>query len=173
MCYVTLYIFVCNMQNTDIFCLAVMCTVLCNTLCIYFLITNAFICNMQKTGTYLWFIFSAINIISRLCMIGEVNLISIAPFFFRPFLIYEIYLQEAYVKALGRGFSGSPFKTFTIRSVAVSKESICLFESSSFEVFDRLWTFRNQYIIWILSSSLCCLWIMLLSYSNKFLLSEK
>ncbi|XP_074370655.1 uncharacterized protein LOC141711859 isoform X3 [Apium graveolens] len=40
---------------------------------------------------------------------------------------------EAYVKALGRGFSGSPFKTFTIRSVAASKESICLSESSSFK----------------------------------------
>ncbi|KAK1404711.1 ACPS domain-containing protein [Heracleum sosnowskyi] len=42
-------------------------------------------------------------------------------------------LKEAYVKALGRGFSGSPFKTFTIRSVAASKESFHLSEGSSFE----------------------------------------
>nr|XP_017244007.1 PREDICTED: 4'-phosphopantetheinyl transferase gsp-like isoform X1 [Daucus carota subsp. sativus]XP_017244010.1 PREDICTED: 4'-phosphopantetheinyl transferase gsp-like isoform X1 [Daucus carota subsp. sativus]XP_017244011.1 PREDICTED: 4'-phosphopantetheinyl transferase gsp-like isoform X1 [Daucus carota subsp. sativus] len=45
-------------------------------------------------------------------------------------------LKEAYVKALGRGFSGSPFKTFTIRSAAASKESIHLSESSSFENSD-------------------------------------
>lgn len=30
-------------------------------------------------------------------------------------LIDGSYLQEAYVKALGRGFSAAPFKTFTIR----------------------------------------------------------
>ncbi|KAL1833665.1 hypothetical protein ACET3Z_003316 [Daucus carota] len=45
-------------------------------------------------------------------------------------------LKEAYVKALGRGFSGSPFQTFTIRSVADSKESFHLSESSSFENSD-------------------------------------
>ncbi|XP_017254516.1 uncharacterized protein LOC108224409 isoform X2 [Daucus carota subsp. sativus] len=45
-------------------------------------------------------------------------------------------LKEAYVKALGRGFSGSPFKTFTIRSVAASKEGIHLSESSSSENSD-------------------------------------
>lgn len=27
----------------------------------------------------------------------------------------HVYLQEAYVKALGRGFSGAPFRDFTIR----------------------------------------------------------
>ncbi|XP_062005227.1 uncharacterized protein LOC133722355 [Rosa rugosa] len=37
-------------------------------------------------------------------------------------------LKEAYVKALGRGFSASPFKTFTIRLKAAAKRGIPLSE---------------------------------------------
>lgn len=35
---------------------------------------------------------------------------------FTVFHLKSIYFQEAYVKALGRGFSGAPFKTFTIQN---------------------------------------------------------
>ncbi|GFZ02502.1 4'-phosphopantetheinyl transferase domain protein [Actinidia rufa] len=40
---------------------------------------------------------------------------------------------EAYVKALGRGFSGAPFKTFTLRYKAAAKGSFHLSGNSNSE----------------------------------------
>ncbi|KAL0374858.1 UNVERIFIED_CONTAM: 4'-phosphopantetheinyl transferase gsp [Sesamum radiatum] len=40
-------------------------------------------------------------------------------------------LKEAYVKALGKGFSGAPFKTFTIRSKRVPEEGFSKLEGLS------------------------------------------
>lgn len=42
-------------------------------------------------------------------------------------------LKEAYVKALGKGFSGAPFKTFTIRRGSAIGERLHLFQNSSAE----------------------------------------
>ncbi|XP_019250851.1 PREDICTED: uncharacterized protein LOC109229752 isoform X2 [Nicotiana attenuata] len=42
-------------------------------------------------------------------------------------------LKEAYVKALGKGFSGAPFKTFTIRLGSVIRESFHQSQNSSAE----------------------------------------
>ncbi|PSR98517.1 4'-phosphopantetheinyl transferase [Actinidia chinensis var. chinensis] len=42
-------------------------------------------------------------------------------------------LKEAYVKALGRGFSGAPFKTFTLRYKAAAKGSFHLSGNSNSE----------------------------------------
>lgn len=42
-------------------------------------------------------------------------------------------LKEAYVKALGKGFSGAPFKTFTIRLGSAIGEHFHLFQNSSAE----------------------------------------
>lgn len=52
------------------------------------------------------------------------------------FLEYDGSLfQEAYVKALGRGFSAAPFKTFTIRSRAASKGGSHVSETLDSEVW--------------------------------------
>lgn len=54
----------------------------------------------------------------------------------------EIYCsQEAYVKALGKGFSGAPFKTFTIRLGNAIGEHFHLFQNSSAEVYAITVTF--------------------------------
>ncbi|KAI5664718.1 hypothetical protein M9H77_24041 [Catharanthus roseus] len=43
-------------------------------------------------------------------------------------------LKEAYVKALGRGFSGAPFKTFTIRIRDATQPNLGVFSSEASEV---------------------------------------
>ncbi|KAM3341440.1 4'-phosphopantetheinyl transferase HetI [Capsicum galapagoense] len=45
-------------------------------------------------------------------------------------------LKEAYVKALGKGFSGAPFKTFTIRRGSAVGEQFYLSQNSSAEACD-------------------------------------
>ncbi|XP_062160231.1 uncharacterized protein LOC133867469 [Alnus glutinosa] len=58
------------------------------------------------------------------------------PEFQRQELIKLWTLKEAYVKALGRGFSGAPFKTFTIRFRTAMEGGIHLSGHRESEVFD-------------------------------------
>lgn len=44
------------------------------------------------------------------------------------------HFQEAYVKALGKGFSGAPFKTFTIHLRDVTEGDFSAFVDSSTKV---------------------------------------
>lgn len=73
----------------------------------------------------------------------------------------EIYRsQEAYVKALGKGFSGAPFKTFTIRLGSSTGEQFHPSQNSSAEVCQNsyfLFNFdvyiRGVYVVFIIGAS--------------------
>lgn len=55
-------------------------------------------------------------------------------FLAQKLLTMSYHFQEAYVKALGKGFSGAPFKTFTIRFRGVTEGDFSAFEDSSTKV---------------------------------------
>lgn len=63
------------------------------------------------------------------------------------------YLQEAYVKALGKGFSASPFKTFTVRLGDHVKGNIHapphMISKVCFALVKFVWTLRYKELLFI------------------------